>query len=128
MSVPYSPEIVERIQKMHASGLVEVQWLTDWSPSETAEWARVGLDFQRAPQPKQPYEGWWKAAVISEWLHDHPDDLLVWADDQLSRRAEDVDLSEHAGRVLMITPRSDLGLTHAHLDRIEAWLRQANPC
>lgn len=118
-SVPYLPEITARIQDMHDTGLVEVQWLTTWPEQWCAHWERAGLGPFEYNAPRYDCRLRWKAAVVKEWLDSHPTGRAVWTDDDMrpGRR-----LRGYGLRLLAIQPDSETELTHPHLDRIKAWL------
>lgn len=74
-----------------------------------------------------PHAGWWKLAAVETWLEAHPEvNGFAWCDDHLLggrpaaiRRR----LTPRAVQPLLLTPRTEVGLTPRHLDLLEAWAR-----
>jgi hypothetical protein len=67
--------------------------------------------------------GWWKLAAARAVAEAEPGRRIVWIDDDLADPADDTSewLAAH-GQVLVVAPDLVAGLTHAELDRVEAWL------
>lgn len=124
-SVPYRRPVVDRIARMHASGLVEVRWLTTWAPEEVTVWTeRAGLGPFPVAEPGEGPYSWWKANTVVAWLAGDPGRRAVWTDD-------DIDTNPHRGRriratfgdrLLAIAPDRTIGLTDENLDQVEEWL------
>lgn len=130
--ITYDPSIVQRIHGMHESGLVEVRWLTTWESAANAHlcgpfgWPQLALAGDR---PVADEALWWKVA-LAKAVYDEGK-RVVWTDDDL---AYEVQYGHAAwvetadpGRLLAIAPEPLTGLTHAELDRVEAFLKQAAP-
>jgi hypothetical protein len=67
--------------------------------------------------------GWWKLAAARAVAEAEPDRRIVWIDDDLADQAEDTSEWLAANeQVLVVSPEYTTGLTHAELDRVEAWL------
>lgn len=121
-SVPYRPDILDRINRLHTEGLVEVRWLTTWEPRLTAHWEQVGLGPFTTASPGSDAGAWWKASAVEAWLTEHPTRRAVWTDDEIARRRPRQLLS--MDRLLAISPNRYEGLTHDDLDLIEGWAGQ----
>ena len=67
--------------------------------------------------------GWWKLAAARAVVEAEPGRRIVWIDDDLTEQAADTSewLAVNA-HVLVVAPDFVVGLTHAELDRVEAWL------
>src|SRR5687767_15930771 len=70
--------------------------------------------------------GWWKLAAARAVAEAEPGRRIVWIDDDLATQAADTSewLAVNA-QVLVVAPDLVAGLTHAELDRVEAWLADA---
>lgn len=70
---------------------------------------------------------WWKLDVVESWLDGHPEvGAFAWCDDHLlggRPAAVRRRLTPRGLQPLLLTPRTEVGLTPAHLDRLEAWAR-----
>ena len=135
----WDPTVVARLRDLHESGRVELQWLTTWTemadqllaepmglPRGLRTHSRddvlpTGFSGERRGIP-----GWWKLGAAQAVALDEPDRRIVWIDDDLADPAEDTSTwlaaNEH---VLVVAPDFFVGLTHAELDRVEAWLADA---
>lgn len=125
-SVPYRQAVVDRIARMHASGLVEVRWLTTWGPAEVQEWQRAGLGpFALGDTNAEGPFSWWKANTVLAHLTAHPDQRVVWTDDDIEGNAHRARRVREAGgdRLLALAPERNVALTDEMLDQVEAWLR-----
>ena len=118
--------MVDRISRLHQSGLVEVRWLTTWSDEEITEWNRVGLGPFASPDREVdgPFS-WRKANAVHEFLVSNPARPVVWTDDDIDVNTHRANRIRQAGgdRLLTVSPDRDQGLTVAELARIESWLR-----
>lgn len=117
-AVPFRREVVDAIQRLHSTGLVEVVWLTTWDAEATRDWAGVGL----GPFPiarRMDGEGRrWKGDAVSAWMVAHPHRQVVWTDDDITEDdLRGLDLS----RLLAIAPAPACGLSVEHLAKVERW-------
>ena len=130
------PTVTARLRELHESGRVELQWLTTWT--EKADELLAGpMGLPRGLRTHNR-EGvlptgfggrlggmfrWWKLAAARAVAEAEPGRRIVWIDDDLANPADDTSewLAAH-GQVLVVAPDLVAGLTHAELDRVEAWL------
>jgi hypothetical protein len=134
----WDPTVVARLREWHESGRVELQWLTTWT--QLAD--RLLAEPMGLPRGLRTHDrddvlptgfggrlvgrsGWWKLAAARAVAEAEPDRRIVWIDDDLADQAEDTSewLAAH-GQVLVVSPDFGTGLTHAELDRVEAWLTE----
>ena len=135
----WDPTITARLRELHESGRVEIQWLTTWA-HHADELLAEPMGLPRGLRThgrddvlptgfggeRRGISGWWKLAAIRAVVEAEPGRRIVWIDDDLTDPAEDTSEWLAAnGHVLVVAPDFFAGLTHAELDRIEAWL--ANP-
>ncbi|WP_347057356.1 HAD domain-containing protein [Blastococcus sp. HT6-30] len=131
----WDPTVVARLRAWHESGQVELQWLTTWT--ERAD--RLLAEPMGLPRGLRTHSrdalptgfggrlgglsGWWKLAAARAVAEAEPGRRIVWIDDDLADQAEDTGewLAARAN-VLVVAPDLMAGLTHAELDRVEAWL------
>ncbi|WP_324273531.1 hypothetical protein [Blastococcus brunescens] len=67
--------------------------------------------------------GWWKLDAARAVADAEPGRRIVWIDDDLAHQAADTgEWLAANGHVLVVAPDYLAGLTHAELDRVEAWL------
>ena len=135
----WDPTITARLRELHESGRVEIQWLTTWAhhadellaepmglPRGLRTHGREDVLPTGFGGERRGISGWWKLAAIRAVVEAEPGRRIVWIDDDLTDPAEDTSEWLAAnGHVLVVAPDFFAGLTHAELDRIEAWL--ANP-
>jgi hypothetical protein len=132
----WDPTVTDRLRGLHESGRVEIQWLTTWVekadqllaepmglPRGLRVHAREGVASTGFAGQLRGASGWWKLAAARELALSEPDRRIVWIDDDLALQADDVVewLGMHP-HVLVVAPDLYTGLTHQHLDEIEAWL------
>jgi HAD domain in Swiss Army Knife RNA repair proteins len=132
----WDPSVVARLRQLHDSGRVELQWLTTWSenadrllaeamglPRGLRTHSREGVLPTGFGGERRGVSGWWKLAAARAVAEAEPDRRIVWIDDDLSDPAEDTrEWLAAQGRVFVVAPDLFAGLTHAELDRVEAWL------
>jgi hypothetical protein len=132
----WDPTVVARLRELHDSGRVELQWLTTWTEKADELLAEpMGLPrglrtHRREGESPTGYDGerrglpgWWKLGAAREAALDDPQRRIVWIDDDLAEPAEDTHAWLAANdHVLVVAPDFEVGLTHAELDRVEAWL------
>jgi hypothetical protein len=118
---------------------VEIQWLTTWAENADQLLAEpMGLPrglrtHSRGDVLPTGFEGelrgisgWWKLAAARAVAAAEPGRRIVWIDDDLAEQAEDtIEWLAANGQVLVVAPDFFAGLTHAELDRVEAWLADA---
>jgi hypothetical protein len=129
--VVVSPSMVLRLDQLAGQPGIQAVWLTSWDAEMRTAMARFpGRHWPDAGTPSDAHAGasrnWWKLVALERWLAINPGIRAVaWCDDHLRggrpgavRRR----LNRRGVDVLMIAPRTDHGLTPAHLGRLEAWL------
>jgi hypothetical protein len=132
----WDPTVTARLRELHESGRVEIQWLTTWTenadkllaepmglPRGLRVHAREGVASTGFAGELRGLSGWWKLAAARAVALQEPGRRIVWIDDDLGEQADDV--VEWLGanpQVLVVAPDLFTGLTHDHLDEIEAWL------
>ncbi len=123
LAVPYRPELVHAIQRLHESGVVEVVWLTTWDVEAASAWTKVGFGpFPITPRRKAGRDHrWWKAHAVQTWMCKHPNRRAMWTDDDITR---DGLRGLDKARLLTIAPDPAIGLTDKHLGLIEAWVAE----
>lgn len=132
----WDPSVVARLRGWHEAGRVELQWLTTWT--EMAD--RLLAEPMGLPRGLRTHDlddvlptgfggrlgglsGWWKLAAARAVADAEPGRRIVWIDDDLADQAADTSEWLAAnGRVYVVAPDFSTGLTHAELDRVEAWL------
>ena len=136
----WDPTVVARLRELHECGRVELQWLTTWTSMADELLAEPmglprGLRTHSRPDVLptgfggewRGIPGWWKLAAARAVAEAEPDRRIVWIDDDLADQAEDT--SEWLAtndQVLVVSPDFTTGLTHAELDRVEAWLAETS--
>ena len=132
----WDPTVVARLRELHDAGRVELQWLTTWTHladellAEPLELPRGLRTHDREAMLPTGFigrpgavAGWWKLAAARAVAEAEPGRRIVWIDDDLADQATDTSEWLAAnGRVLVVAPELAAGLTHAELDRVEAWL------
>ena len=128
-SVRVSPTLCERLDRLARLPGVQCWWLTSWSAEMRAQMKTFpGHDWPIIVEySAMPAGGvlWWKLAAIEQWLDSHPEiEHLAWCDDHLRggrpsavRRR----VARYVSPPLLIAPRIDVGLTPAHMARLERW-------
>jgi hypothetical protein len=119
--------VVDFINEVHASGLVEIRWHTTWQEAAQNLATALGLptfEVQDAPEFGNRFgDNWWKWPagwrVVSE--EGRP---LVWTDDDLSYGLEPGQGTRlrEVGKVLLISPASREGLVKKHLTKIQEFI------
>ena len=131
-TIRYDPRVVDRLNAMARTGLVQLTWLTTWSwAARDALAPAIGLDpgsqvLADTGDPdlaRHPYDltrPWWKLAVLLRVVEDDADQPVAWCDDDLDEGTKGRFADLHPGPSLLITPDPGVGLTLEDLDRIEA--------
>ncbi|SDG35080.1 HAD domain-containing protein [Klenkia brasiliensis] len=133
----WDPTVTQRLADWHAEGTVELQWLTTWAGNADLLLAEpMGLPRGLRVHERADGEGpsgytsslggapnWWKLGAARAVVAEDPTRRTVWIDDDLALRAEDTQafLAENP-QVYVVAPDLETGLTHGHLDAVEAWL------
>ncbi|MCW2741910.1 MAG: hypothetical protein JWR45_2332 [Blastococcus sp.] len=132
----WDPTVVDRLRELHETGRVQLQWLTTWTsmadellaepmglPRGLRTHSRQGVLPTGFGEERRGLPGWWKLAAARAVAEAEPDRRIVWIDDDLADQAEDTSEWLAANeQVLVVSPEYTTGLTHAELDRVEAWL------
>lgn len=143
--VRVSPSLCRRLDELNDPPRVQCWWLTSWTASMRAkmdpfpgrDWPSLADPedrdtYERAASLKFAGDAWWKWEAVSRALVDGPDLAgLVWCDDHLSgpddtwllRDVVQEELDARGLPSLLVTPRSSVGLTPAHLVTITEWMR-----
>jgi hypothetical protein len=132
----WDPTVTARLRQLHESGRVEIQWLTTWTekadqllaepmglPRGLRVHGREGVASTGFLGRLRGASGWWKLDAARALADAEPDRRIVWIDDDLADQATDVvEWLEANAHVHVVAPDLFTGLTHEHLDEIEAWL------
>ncbi|TFV87399.1 HAD domain-containing protein [Blastococcus sp. CT_GayMR16] len=136
----WDPTVTARLRALHESGRVELQWLTTWTENADKLLAEpMGLPRGLRTHGREDVlptgfegerrgiSGWWKLAAARALAEAEPGRRIVWIDDDLAEQAADTSewLAANA-HVLVVAPDFFVGLTHAELDRVEAWLADSS--
>jgi len=131
----WDPTVTARLRGWHETGRVELQWLTTWTTdadrllagpmglprglrTHDRDLGPTGYGVRVAGAP-----AWWKLAVAQQVADAAPGRRIVWIDDDLADQAEDTaGWLAASPQVLVVAPALAVGLTHAELDAVEAWL------
>lgn len=126
--ITYAPEVIAFINRMHESGLVEIQWLTTWKHLANTEFSPVvGLpEFPVSDAGGSdwiyPHENWWKYRSVEQHASVRP---TIWTDDDITKEAA-ADMKSYAKdnqqESLVIRPAVSRGLEPSHLEQIEAFI------
>lgn len=121
-----NPTVVARLQHLHDTGLTQIQWCTAWEhDANTMLTPAIGLGpfpvyidhGDRDPDPNY----YWKEAAVR--AHADTGIPFVWVDDEMTTYNSHVTVAaDYPNTGLVIAPDSLTGLTHDHLDTIEAFL------
>lgn len=124
-SIAYVPTIIDRIARLHASGCVEVQWLTSWEDEANEAWAQVGFGPFRTLRSRDVPSGirWWKAEHVRRLLADGR--RVIWIDDEIGDHVGLARQNPQPKRLHLVCPPPHIGVTHADLDGVDAWLTAA---
>lgn len=134
----WDPTVTARLRELHESGRVELQWLTTWTeradqllaepmglPRGLHTHLRDGVESTGFGGRWGGEAGWWKLDAARAVAEAEPGRRIVWIDDDLAHRADDTgEWLAANGHVLVVAPDYIRGLTHAELDRVEAWLTE----
>lgn len=122
--LPYHPEIVARIGRLHRQQVVDVRWLTGWKAKDLQAWAPLGLGpLARMPSARGRRRSW-QSNAVARIMDRHIDRRCIWTDSTLTRsRLRGFDTA----RLFTVTPDPRVGITHADIDSIEEWTEIAWP-
>ncbi|AVT39407.1 hypothetical protein [Plantactinospora sp. BB1] len=124
--------LVDRIRRLHESGVVEVRWCSTWCPeADLLErlWRLPVLDRALLCDPVPAGELGWPVKLAAAHAVLAAGRTLVWTDDEaIPDRDRLLDRAVARGHALLIAPDPGRGLRPADLDAIEtfAW-RHAIP-
>jgi hypothetical protein len=131
LPIRWAPAMIERLREIHRSGLVEIRWCTTWCglPVQLRALGELfGLDIPAAFGDRPMSKTWGDLKVEAAIEVIAEGRLLIWADDEEAAAARRlfpvVAAAENAGRALLLTPESRLGLQPEDLDAIEAFLKE----
>ncbi|SFE51137.1 HAD domain-containing protein [Blastococcus tunisiensis] len=136
----WDPSVTARLREWHESGRVELQWLTTWTeradqllagpmglPRGLRTHSRDGVASTGYAGRWGGAAGWWKLAAARAVAEAEPGRRIVWIDDDLADQAADTsEWLAASGQVLVVAPDVFTGLTHEELDRVAAWLDDAD--
>ncbi len=126
-----SPRMCTRLDQLAGLRHLSCWWLTSWTADMRAAMDSFpGADWPTAAEPTAalpPGRTWWKLAALRDWLNrQSPPPVIAWCDDELrggrvsaARRR----LTVRGVPPLLISPRTNTGLTPAHLELLERWAR-----
>ncbi len=129
--ITYNPEIIARLLELHTSEQLTIIWATTWG--RAANWSLSelldlpGFDVLADPE-EQPYRSmgwheWWKAYAVRQFMHENPSCKIIWIDDDINAQRNNIHDILLQDNVLAISPPEHRGLSHAHIDLIEAFLK-----
>lgn len=128
--------VVDFVQEVHDSGLVEIRWHTTWQHAAQNVAKELGLPefpVHEAPEyTPTAWEGstvgeWWKLPGAWRVIGSEPGDEgrpLVWTDDDIGfmTTKEQLAALRAAGKVLLVEPGSKEGLVKKHLTKIREFI------
>ena len=132
--------VLDFVAAVAASGAADVRWHTTWQHDAVASLAPAlglpPLPVEDAPEFQvaggaSGYAGthtapaWWKLSAARRAVSSGRP--LVWTDDDLARFGVQREIDEQPfepDTVLLVAPRTDIGLTPAHLRAIDAFLQR----
>jgi pimeloyl-ACP methyl ester carboxylesterase len=126
----WAEEPVEAMNRIAARPDVTVKWLTAWEEGAPEQLAPTiglnGADWEMIPgveEDDMANWNWWKLAKIREDIARTRPDLVVWMDDDIRFDPASLAWLETLDiPVLVISPRTEHGLTRDHLAEIEAFI------
>jgi hypothetical protein len=124
--------VVDFIQEVHASGLVEIRWHTTWQHAAQNVAQELGLpEFPVHEAPEYNAQAW-ESSTVGEWwklpgawrVIDVERRPLIWTDDDISFMCTKEQLASlrAAGKVLLVEPSSIEGLVKNHLTKIKEFI------
>jgi hypothetical protein len=116
-----SRSVIARLADLHAREVVAIEWLTSWEDDANTVLApRVGLDtYPVHMEPAHRTELYWKEHVVRD--HAATGARFIWVDDEMTDHDAHVTVAADYPDGLVIAPDPHVGLTHEHLDQIEAY-------
>lgn len=140
--ITWAPPVVKAVRRIHATGTVDIRWLTTWEDAANDSLAPLlglpelpvasrvrGGDSGRSPRGftqtrEGARSGWWKFDVAQRILDPAPYRPLIWTDDDLSWEPDARAWAEQRpSPTLLVAPATDVGLTAEHLEAIEEFCR-----
>jgi hypothetical protein len=127
--VRVSLALCQRLEKLSRAPGLSCWWLTSWTiEMRTSLYPFPGRGWPVVMDPVDVgthERGWWKLAAVEAWLENHSDvNAFAWCDDHLvggRPAAIRKRLLPRGVHPLLLTPRTGVGLTPAHIARLEAW-------
>ena len=131
--------VVDFVSEVHATGSAQVRWHTTWQQHAVHTFGPLfgfpelavehAPEFGAPPRPRAatggapPVSAWWKLAAAERVVAEQQRALL-WTDDDLGYAVQTLGLGavQECADCLLISPRTDHGLTPEHLERIRAFL------
>jgi hypothetical protein len=124
----YSKDILKRVIELHNRDNIEVKWLTTWCHGANRALRHefgfaedlevVGNDHH--DDVRRP--GWWKLHAVRDYMYEHPDEFIIWVDDDIIDDDQALQFVADEPNLHMISPYPCL--THEDLDQIEEWITQ----
>lgn len=116
-----SPSIIARLADLHARNLIAIEWLTSWEDDANTMLApRIGLgQYPVHLEPDVRTELYWKEHVVRD--HAATSARFIWVDDEMTDHQAHATVPRDFPDGLVIAPDPLVGLTHEHLDLIEAY-------
>lgn len=130
--VMVSPTLCTKLDALAATPDVSCWWLTSWTtPMRESMHPFPGRDWPslaEGPQTAETEGGWWKLQALDAWLRSHPElTSVAWCDDHLRadhRVAAQRRLAARGVPALLLAPKTRVGLTPAHLRRLQEWTQE----
>lgn len=126
--VRWAPSLVDRLARVHRSGLVDIRWASTWVGFEDVITAVTGLPlFAAAFPPAGPGA---PSGMVDELKRDAAARVaaagrpLVWTDDESIPAGSPLHGRDDC---LLLVPDSRRGLQRGDVDTITAWLEQFRP-
>lgn len=104
---------------------VELRWLTTWGQNALNVFVPRAEFLQGKSWAVEPvFENsgrWWKAEVVERILSENPEAHVIWIDDDAMEDGVSKGTEElvDSGRLTVIVPNPNLGVTFAEMDFIE---------
>jgi hypothetical protein len=135
--IQWDPRVIDAINDLHRSGVIEVQWLTTWGSGANGELRKLiginELDVACEPPgavaeswatyaPPTPSREWWKLTFIKQWHEENPGRKFVWTDDDIPLEDVAEEFVKQTMTCFAIAPLQQRTLTIREVDRVERWL------
>lgn len=120
--ITWSPQLVKRMNDLVVADKVEIVWLTTWWDNiedlPFPDWH--GFRVANTREEYLSHVSWWKLPVVQRLYS--PDQKMVWTDDDIDYDREAVDWLTGKHNILPICPKTLIGITPNHMDKIEEFL------